>query len=59
MQSKLVFASLAAMAHKVSAVTSLLEQDSTTSIADTLIGYYANCNLSIDDFVGNTESLQD
>lgn len=47
MQSKLVIATLAAMSDITSAVSTTTQE--SASAAATLISYYANCNVAIND----------
>jgi len=59
MQSKLVIASMAAMAHQTMAVQSMASTQATSDPGSTLIGYYENCMVQVDNLVGNYDVLGD
>lgn len=57
MQSKLVLASLAAVAHRANAIKSKSSDSDSVSPAAILIGYYEDCLVKIENLTGYTSTL--
>lgn len=57
MQSKLVIASVAAMAHQAIAVSSTSSSQQNSDLGSVLFGYYANCAVQVSNLIGEQSVL--